>query len=198
MTNIGLIRHGITAWNKEGRAQGSSDIPLHEEGLAEAERLAERLAAESWDVIYSSNLIRAKQTAEAIQEKIGSITLHLDPRIREVGGGMIEGTTEAERIKKWGTGWREMDLGFEPKESIINRGLEFLQEISDKHPGENVLIVSHGSFIRHLLRELVPHTDLSSPLKNTSITKLLIKESQWDCELYNCTKHLEVKQIKSC
>ncbi|MDA6130790.1 histidine phosphatase family protein, partial [Escherichia coli] len=94
--------------------------------------------------------------------------------------------------------WREMDLGFEPKESSIHRGLEFLQEITDKHPGENVLIVSHGSFIRHLLRELVPHTDLSSPLKNTSITKLLIKDSQWICELYNCTKHLEVKQIESC
>ena len=198
MTKIGLIRHGITAWNKEGRAQGSSDIPLHEEGLAEAERLAERLGRESWDVIYSSNLLRAKQTAEAIQEKIGSIPLHLDPRIREVGGGMIEGTTEAERLEKWGKDWREMDLGFEPKESIINRGLEFLQEITDKHPGKNVLIVSHGSFIRHLLRELVPHTDLSSPLKNTSITKLLIKESQWNCELYNCTKHLEVKQIESC
>ncbi|PAE24809.1 MULTISPECIES: histidine phosphatase family protein [Bacillaceae] len=197
MTKIGLIRHGITAWNKEGRAQGSSDIPLHEEGLAEAERLAERVSGENWDVIYSSNLLRARQTAEAIQKRNGSIPLHLDPRIREVGGGMIEGTTEAERLEKWGQNWREMDLGFEPKESVMERGLGFLQEITEKHPGENVLIVSHGAFIRHLLRELVPQTDLSTPPKNTSITELLIKESKWDCELYNCTKHLEAEQIES-
>ncbi|KAF0820764.1 hypothetical protein KIS4809_0291 [Bacillus sp. ZZV12-4809] len=197
MTKIGLIRHGITPWNKEGRAQGSSDIPLHEEGLAEAERLAERVSGENWDVIYSSNLLRAKQTAEVIQEKIGSIPLHLDSRIREVSGGMIEGTTEAERLEKWGKNWREMDLGFEAKESVLKRGLGFLQEIAERHPDENVLIVSHGSFIRHLLREVVPQTDLSTQPKNTSITELLLKESKWNCELYNCTKHLEAEQIES-
>ncbi|MBT2690214.1 histidine phosphatase family protein [Bacillus sp. ISL-47] len=196
MTKIGLIRHGITSWNKEGRAQGSSDIPLHEEGLAEAKLLAERLSAEKWDVIYASNLLRARQTAETIKEKIRTIPLQLDSRIREVGGGLIEGTTEAERLEKWGSGWREMDLGFEPHNSVIDRGMEFIKEISAKHAGENVLVVSHGSFIRHLLRELVPHADLTHPPKNTSLTTLLIKESQWDCELYNCTNHLEKEQIK--
>ncbi|WP_110064892.1 histidine phosphatase family protein [Cytobacillus oceanisediminis] len=196
MTKIGLVRHGITAWNKEGRAQGSSDIPLHEEGLAEAGLLAERLSAENWDVIYSSNLLRAQQTAEAIKEKVSHIPLRLDPRIREVGGGLIEGTTEAERIEKWGSRWRELDLGFEPGESVITRGMAFIQEIAAKHPGENVLVVSHGSFIRHLLKELVPHIDMPDQLKNTSITKLFMKESQWDCELYNCTNHLLKKQLK--
>ncbi len=196
MTKIGLIRHGVTPWNKEGRAQGSSDIPLHEEGLAEAELLAERLRNEKWDVIYSSNLLRARQTAEVIKEKFSPIPIHFDARIREVGGGLIEGTTEAERLERWGSSWREMDLGFEPRESVSERGMEFMKEIAAKHQDENVLVVSHGSFIRHILKELVPHLDLSTPLKNTSITKLFIRESQWGCELYNCTSHLEKEQIK--
>ncbi|GLB61902.1 histidine phosphatase family protein [Cytobacillus sp. NCCP-133] len=196
MTKIGLIRHGVTPWNKEGRAQGSSDIPLHEEGLAEAVLLAERLSLEKWDVIYTSNLLRARQTAEAIKEKISHIPVHLDPRIREVGGGLIEGTTEAERLEKWGSGWREMDLGFEPHESVIGRGMEFMKEISAKHQGENVLVISHGSFIRHLLKEIVPNTDLTNPPKNTSLTTLFMKESQWGCELYNCTNHLVKEQIQ--
>ena len=66
MTIIGFIRHGVTAWNKEGRAQGSTDVPLDEEGIAMAERVAERIAKEQCDVIYTSPLIRAKKTAESI------------------------------------------------------------------------------------------------------------------------------------
>ena len=69
MTTIGFVRHGVTAWNKEGRAQGSSDIPLDEEGIEMAEHVANRLATESWDVIYTSHLLRAKKTAEIIAEK---------------------------------------------------------------------------------------------------------------------------------
>ena len=72
MTTIGFVRHGVTAWNKEGRAQGSSDIPLDDEGIEMAEHVAKRLAEEQWDVIYTSPLIRAKKTAEIIAaEKAG-------------------------------------------------------------------------------------------------------------------------------
>ena len=94
MTTIGIIRHGSTLWNKEGRAQGSSDIPLDEEGLLEAIKLAERLKAENWNVLYSSDLLRAKQTTEIIGNPIENIPIYFDNRLREVGGGHIEGTTE--------------------------------------------------------------------------------------------------------
>ena len=69
ITTFGFIRHGVTAWNKEGRAQGSSDVPLDQEGIEMAQRLAERLAMEQWDVIYTSPLIRAAKTAEIIGER---------------------------------------------------------------------------------------------------------------------------------
>ncbi|ASK64467.1 histidine phosphatase family protein [Virgibacillus phasianinus] len=189
MTKIGFVRHGITPWNIEGRAQGNSDIPLNGQGLAEAQQLAARLRTEDWDVIYSSDLLRASQTAETIADKMG-VQLHLDPRLREVGGGLIEGTTEEERIDKWGRNWRELDLGMETHANIIARGLPFIEKVHDKHKSQNILIVSHGSFIKHLLSELVPQFKIEDSLKNTSFTSLIECENGWDCNLYNCTRHL--------
>lgn len=191
LTRIGIIRHGRTAWNKEGRAQGHSDIPLDENGLAEATKLAERLEKEEWDIIFSSNLLRAKQTAEVIAERMGNKQILLEPRLREVSGGQIEGTTEEERILKWGNDWRELDLGMETAESVLARGLSAIEELTKEHSNKNVLIVSHGSFISHILKELVPQLNVEKKhLKNTSLTKLIKTDNGWESELYNCTRHL--------
>lgn len=193
MTRIGLVRHGSTPWNKEGRAQGSADIPLDEKGRAGAEKLGARLAEEDWDFIYASPLLRAKQTAEIIGEKIGGKPIQLDPRLREAGGGQIEGTTEAERIAKWGDNWRELDLGLEQADSVVKRVLPFLKEVTTQYPNKKILIVSHGGVIKHLLKKIVPHASSEEPLKNTSLTRLIWTVEGWDCELFNCTQHLEEK-----
>jgi len=191
MTRIGFIRHGSTAWNKAGRAQGHTNIPLDDEGFEQAEKLAERLSKEKWDVIYSSDLTRARQTAETVREKLGDIPIYFDERLREAGGGLMEGTTESERIEKWGSDWRKIDLKNESKESVEARGLPAIEEMLKKHPGQNILIVSHGAFNRHLLNKLVPVEKGHRPLNNTSVTKILLNTDQWKCELYNCTQHLE-------
>ncbi|MBV6712535.1 histidine phosphatase family protein [Paenibacillus chitinolyticus] len=190
MTTIGFIRHGSTHWNKEGRAQGSSDIPLDEDGLNDAEKLAERIESEKWDYVYSSHLLRAKQTADRIGGRSG-IPVWSDERIREAGGGEIEGTTEQERIAKWGAGWRELDLGIEKPESVITRGSSFLEEVLSRHKGKRILIVSHGSFIRTMLKHLLPDSEYDGHLTNTSVTTLVLDDRDWTCGLYNCTKHLE-------
>lgn len=191
MTKIGFVRHGTTAWNIEKRAQGLSDIPLDEKGLSEAGKLAERIGSEEWDVIYSSDLQRAKQTAEAIGKRNGNIHIHLDPRLRERSGGKIEGTTEAERIAKWGPDWRKLDVGMEKIESIVERGSTFLEEVIRKHPGKNILIVTHGAFIKQLLWSLLPQPKKEiESIKNTSVTCLVRTDNGWDPELLNCTKHL--------
>jgi probable phosphoglycerate mutase len=189
MIKIGIIRHGSTAWNKEGREQGNSDIPLDEEGLSGAHQLAERLKTEEWNIVYSSNLLRAQQTAEIVAEKIG-IQIQLDPRLREVSGGLIEGTTEEERVLKWGGKWWELDLGIESDDKVIARGLSLIEELNDKHINQNILIVSHGSFLKKILKVLVPHFKIEDSLRNTSFTSLVKYENGWDCNLYNCTKHL--------
>jgi probable phosphoglycerate mutase len=190
MTKIGIIRHGTTAWNKEGRAQGSSDIPLDNEGLSQARALGERLSMEHWDVIYSSNLLRAKQTAEIVGNHFGINNIIFDTRLREIGGGQIEGTTEEERVSKWGSNWRELDLGIESKEEGTSRALSFIEDIASKHIDKNILVVSHGSLIRNLLKGLLPHVNTEERLKNTSLTRIIKTSNSWDCELYNCTMHI--------
>ncbi|OCA83040.1 phosphoglycerate kinase [Bacillus sp. FJAT-27225] len=190
MTKLGFIRHGSTSWNKEGRAQGSSDIPLDQDGLNEARLLAERLSSEEWDIIYSSPLMRARQTAEVIAEQLGIKEIQFDSRLREVSGGQIEGTTEAERVAKWGSGWRKLDLGFESNEHVLERGFAALEDIQSAHPGKNILIVSHGALIRRVLSELVPSLKEEGPLNNTAVTIITHSNEAWECGLYNCTKHL--------
>ncbi|MBD8498976.1 histidine phosphatase family protein [Paenibacillus arenosi] len=193
MTRIGIIRHGSTDWNKEGRAQGSSDIPLNDSGVAEARQLAERLSNEQWDVIYTSPLSRAKTTAETIASEMNDVNIVLDDRLREVNGGLIEGTTEEERLAKWGADWRELDLGIEPKEQVFARILSLIEDVTAKHAGQNVLLVGHGSFIRHLFEVLLPTYKAETRLKNTSVSNIVLSNDTWQCELYNCTVHVDGK-----
>lgn len=191
MTIIGLIRHGSTHWNREGRVQGHTDIPLDEEGLIQANRLAERLSQEHWDEIYSSDLLRATKTAEIVASRMGMSNLKYDVRLREMKCGLIEGTTLDERIIKWGEGWRDLDLEMELAESVIERGTKCIEDISDKYRGKKILIISHGALIGNCLKKLIPHVDIAKHLDNTSFTKLIKSDSGWECKLYNCTLHLE-------
>jgi 2,3-bisphosphoglycerate-dependent phosphoglycerate mutase len=191
MTTIGFVRHGVTAWNKEGRAQGSSDIPLDDEGIAMAEYVANRLAEEQWDVIYTSPLIRAKKTAEIIAVSKPGVLLLEDNRLREFGGGLIEGTTEVERLERWGQSWRELDLGVEPDDEIISRGMTFIEDMKAAHSGQRVLVVSHGGFIKRLIGALVPEEDLGEKVDNTSLTIVELQDQENLCSLFNCTKHLQ-------
>ncbi|MHA6260214.1 histidine phosphatase family protein [Sporosarcina sp. CAU 1771] len=192
MTVIGLIRHGVTDWNKEGRSQGRSDIPLNDEGIEMAHRIAKRLAKENWDVIYTSPLQRAKKTAEIIALNNPEIELVVDERLIEVSGGLVEGTTEAERIEKWGQSWKTLDMEFEPHEEIIARGTSLIEHINKTFPGKRVLLVSHGSFIKRMLAELLPTERFETRLANTSLTIVELKDQQKEnyCSLYNCTDHL--------
>ncbi|MBW4081486.1 histidine phosphatase family protein [Paenibacillus sp. S150] len=194
MTTIGLIRHGSTAWNKEGRIQGHTNNPLDEEGLRQAAAIAERLHGEKWDYIYSSDLLRAVQTAEVISERLGIPIAGLVPGIREMSGGLIEGTTEIERAARWGSEWRSMDMKLESDESGQHRGSRAIEEIASRHPGKRILAVSHGAILRSSLRRLVPGLDVSELLKNTSITHIVKDGSGWTCALYNCVAHMNAER----
>lgn len=196
MTIIGIVRHGITDWNLQGIAQGSADVPLNDTGRAQAMAVAERLAAEEpWDMIVSSDLARAKETAEIISDKLALPIRFFDTRLREMSGGEIEGTTEEQRQEKWGADWRQLDLGMESKEAVAQRGVEFIHDISADFAGKRVLMVSHGGLIGITLRNLFPERFKKTNLENTSLTILEHNESSWDCTLYNCIKHLETAEI---
>lgn len=191
MTTLGIVRHGITEWNRLRISQGCADVPLNDTGRKQAAAIAQRLAEESpWDLIVSSDLSRARETAEIIAEKLQMPISRLDQRIREISCGEIEGTTEAERLEKWGADWRSLDLGMEKTEDVAARGMAFIKELAEQHPGKRILMVSHGALIGLTLQALLPDQFLKTDLDNTSITILEQAEGLWQCPLYNCTKHL--------
>ncbi|MYL65456.1 histidine phosphatase family protein [Bacillus hwajinpoensis] len=191
MTTIGLIRHGITEWNDHGKAQGTSDIPLNELGRKQAANIGARLREEGkWDVIISSDLTRAIETAQIIGSKINLSISHYDKRIREIDCGEIEGTTEEDRLEKWGRNWRDLDLGMESFEEVGKRGIEFLKGIVHTYNGKRILIVSHGALIGLTLQQLLPSRFQKTYINNTAFTILENINGDWDCSLYNCTKHL--------
>lgn len=190
MTIIGFVRHGVTDWNEQMRIQGHSDIPLNETGRKQAEAIAKRLKREDWDLIVSSDLSRAHETAKTIAKAL-NLEIEVTPQLREMYCGQAEGTIEAERIERWGKNWRELDLGFEKDEAIADRGVSCVEELIRKYPGKRILIVSHGGLIGRTLKRLIPHVDTKEHLQNTSLTVLKFHDDRWDCELYNCIEHLK-------
>jgi len=189
MAVIALVRHGSTDWNKEGRMQGQLDIPLNQEGRAQAKALAMRLRSEEWDMIFASDLQRASETAAIIGDYL-HIPVIRDARLREIYFGKIEGTTEAERIQQWGEKWYDMDLGKESEEVAGLRGASFVHEVAEKYPDRRVLVVSHGALLKATLGEILQE-DINA-LDNTSVTMVVNTEGNWLCTLFNCTRHLDL------
>jgi probable phosphoglycerate mutase len=195
MTIIGIVRHGVTDWNQQGRAQGQRDVPLNAEGIRQAELLANRLAKEQWDYIYSSDLSRASATAEKIAEALNMKITGYDPRLREKTHGRLDGTTVDERIALWGENWKELDHNEESDEQMLERSLDLLQELKERHPNSRVLLVSHGAWIRTLLAHLFQEMEITF-LDNTCVTVIENQpkpSNEWNCLLFNCTNHLQLQ-----
>jgi probable phosphoglycerate mutase len=191
MTIIGIVRHGVTDWNQQGRAQGQQDVPLNAEGIRQAELLGTRLAEEAWDYIYTSDLSRASATAEKIALALDMQVSGVDLRLSEKTHGRLDGTTVDERIALWGENWKELDHNEESDQMMLERSLDFLQEITVRHPDSRVLIVSHGAWIRNLLANLFKEMEITF-LDNTCVSVIESQTNQWECLLFNCTKHLQV------
>ena len=142
-----LVRHGETVWNTELRIQGRTDTPLNARGLAQAERLSARLAAEEQvDVLYTSPLARACVTAEKIGQKLGLPPIE-DERLVEQHFGELEGLTfkdlegrYPEFIRQWRESKRQLALpGGETIVEFQCRVQEFLNQASEAHPDKSVL-----------------------------------------------------------
>ncbi len=145
MTTLLLARHGETDWNRDFRIQGSSDIALNDVGRAQAHGLTQELEDVELDAIYASDLSRARATAEAVAASHG-LEMRLDPRLRERSFGSWEGLTR-EDIAALPEGARHDG---ESDEEVRERVLEAVQAIADAHPGEQVLVVSHGGALNTL------------------------------------------------
>ena len=153
MTTLLLARHGETDWYRARRWQGHADRPLTERGRAQAMDLARRLADIELDAVYSSDLRRARETAQAVAEaqEVGLIQL---PELREVNVGSWEGLTREEAETRFPDGfrrWRAGATGWEDGETyaeMARRVLAAVGRIASDNEGGRVLIVSHGGPIR--------------------------------------------------
>jgi broad specificity phosphatase PhoE len=141
VTTLLLVRHGETDWNAEGRLQGHTDRPLNDYGRRQAKELAERLAAEQVDAIYTSDLSRAKETAEIVGERLG-LPVVVDADLREKNWGSWEGLTGDER--------RNVDYVGESTEDHRERILRAVERIVERHPEQRIVVVTHGGSLRRI------------------------------------------------
>jgi broad specificity phosphatase PhoE len=142
VTTLLLVRHAETDWNADGRLQGQTDRPLSDFGRRQAQRLAGELEREEIEAIYSSDLSRARETAEILGERLG-LPVALDPELREKDWGTWEGLTAVERGR--------VEFVGESTEAHQERMLRALRRISDRHPGSGcVLVVTHGGSMRRV------------------------------------------------
>ena len=179
MTHLYLIRHGRTTWNDEGRMQGWADPPLDDVGRQQARALANRLVHARFDAVYSSPLLRARATAEAVAKAHG-LRVHFDDRLRERNIGDWTGLTfeeaRARDPQRFDADWRRMGPpGGEKQAELAARAAAAVDSIVKAHPQGTIAIVSHGgalsAYLAHALG-VPPEQDVSFSFHNTAIARL--------------------------
>jgi 2,3-bisphosphoglycerate-dependent phosphoglycerate mutase len=181
VTKLLLARHGETDWNREHRWQGHSDTPLNELGRDQARALADELEHEPLGAIYSSDLRRAYETAREVADRKGMDVI-VDSDLREIHLGVWEGLTSNEIEERWPDDlgrWRSGDVvlgrGGETHEELRERVLRAAHRIAAAHPGEQVLVVSHGGALRALALH-AEAIDRDRRLENCGVVRIVFEE----------------------
>lgn len=203
MTTIYLIRHGETEWNRNGRWQGHADVPLTEQGRAQAQALARRLRAERqrFDQIYSSDLQRALETAQIIARAISpDQPVQALPSLREIDVGSWSGLTRAEIMARFPGALtdRPYPPDGESRAAFTERVGGALLGLAEQHPGQKLALVTHGGTVRAMVLFLQALQGLPADtiglIGNTSITELRHDESGWRVVRFNDIAHVVEEQ----
>ena len=201
VTRVLAIRHGETAWNVDSRIQGQLDIPLNETGRWQARRLARAVAEEGISAVYSSDLLRAFETARSVARGCGQ-PINTDTGLRERGFGVFEGLTFREIEQRWpeqSERWRKRDPEFGPEggetlRDFYARCVETATRLAAAHPGETIALVAHGGVMDSLYRA-ASRVALDAPrswqLGNASINRLLYTPQGFTLVGWSDTYHLE-------
>lgn len=211
-STILLVRHGQTEWNVAGRYQGTQDSPLTKDGVQQAVALGERLKRRrsKVDFVCSSDLPRAKKTAEIIAKMIGYPVdeVKVFEGLRERGFGLFEGCTRAEVQERYPEELaqsRKFNLhykvpGGESRQQVLDRSLPVLDQIAHARQGKGgvAVVVSHGGVVSLVLRELLG-IPWGAPTKgelrilNTSICDMEREsDGRWSIRSIGDTAHCEV------
>jgi probable phosphoglycerate mutase len=203
-TQIVLIRHGETAWNAERRLQGHLDIALNAEGRRQAEALADALAGERFDLVVSSDLQRARQTAQAVAARHG-LEVQEDPDLRERCYGVFEGLLYAEIEQKFPVqfaAWQARDIdavmpdGTNAAESFRDfyaRTVAAIVAWAYAHPKQRLAIVCHGGVLECAYRaaqEMALETPRTFQVKNASINRFTLANGKLVLDSWGEVEHL--------
>ena len=186
MTDVILCRHGETDWNRLGRYQGRTDIPLNERGREQARELARSLADEPIVAVYSSTLARAYDTACEIA-LVHGLDVKRDPRLDEINQGLWEGLRRDEIVVDHGAlhaRWLEYPLDLrlpqgETLEEVRERVRSALDDILLLHPSGTVCLVAHSvsmAVVKHELRGIPLADALQTLPKNASWEQITVRD----------------------
>ncbi len=201
MTELILIRHGETDWNRELRFQGQLDVPLNATGLEQARRVAERLAQESMQLLVSSDLQRALQTAQAVAGRVQAPAPQLDAALREQHFGIVEGLQVADIKTRYADAWAqwvrfEADFAFQGGEStraFHARVLAAVRALARQHAGRTLAVVTHGGVLDMVYRSALG-LSLSGPrvseIPNAGLNRVRVHGEMIEIVDWADTRHL--------
>ncbi|MCJ7822803.1 MAG: histidine phosphatase family protein [Armatimonadetes bacterium] len=200
-TTLILVRHGETEWNTERRVQGQVDSQLTARGRAQARQAAERLAETDVRAIDSSDSGRARETAELIAAPHG-LVIAIHAGLRERSYGILEGKTVEEAAREdtgWLEAWRADRLRLAPPEGetqpeLSQRVMSALREIVTAHPGEQVVVSTHGGPVKSAVFDIlqIPVSSWDRTwIANGSITVLVGTPERLLVAAFNDTCHLD-------
>lgn len=204
ITRFCFVRHGETPWNAERRIQGHTDVGLDDEGLHQAELAGRWLAAMPLPptVLYSSDLLRARQTAERLAAALG-LPLRLVPELRERRYGFFEGLTYDEAKHRFPDDYRafehrEPDYAFpqggESLRTLFARVTGRIEAMRAAHPGATVAVVTHGGVL-DIVNRFVRANPLQLPrdfhIPNTGLNWVVAAADGWRIESWAETRHLD-------
>jgi probable phosphoglycerate mutase len=200
-TQIIIVRHGQTQWNIRKIRQGHLDSELTDKGVAQARALGQRIARENFTALYSSDLGRALHTARMIAAVTGH-EIVTDERLRERHLGVFQGLSGDEIKDKHPEEYRmHRTLGPEyvipGGESVrqqVARNVDCLDEIALKHPGEKVVVVTHGGVVSGLFRHAL-NIPLDAPRRfefvNAGLNVFAYEEGHWILRTWGDVSHLD-------
>lgn len=196
-----MVRHGETAWNAEGRVQGQLDIPLNDFGRAQARATANALASQDFSAIYCSDLSRVRQTADPTAKRL-ALPVEYDAALRERHYGMFETLTYVEvreRFPEQYARFRDKDPEFdfeggEALRTFAERSLSAVRGLIERHPGEQILVFTHGGVLEMVYRH-ARGVGLSSErnfeIPNAGINWFEVTPKEWKVHAWADVAHLE-------
>ena len=201
-THLIAIRHGETEWNSQGRFQGHLNSVLNAAGLAQAEALGEYLARERFDLLLSSDLGRALQTASAVAMRTGH-EIVVEPRLRERRMGIFQGLPPDEvraRYPDEYARFRSHDPDYvipdgESVRQLFERSVACFTELAARHSGLTLAVVTHGGVLAMLYRhaQAMPlQAPRDFPLHNTGINRFQYRMGAWRLQNWGEIGHLDL------